>query len=204
MSKKLIAVFLVLSLVLSISSFSIFAYDHNTNEQQKLPPKEIYDSDIGKPIGDLTDNPLFFKRSTGVPPTFKIKRTYKGYDWRGWKAQGGKGGSVSLSKSFGISNGFNSSISVSAYDISAAVGFNVSYSTSETATYSHDISDGKYGHIGLDDRFNVKEFDVTTYVSSHGQLIKKEGSGWAKQWYKYAYYYGETDSKYKEPPNPHN
>ncbi|MBF4694241.1 hypothetical protein [Fusibacter ferrireducens] len=70
------------------------------------------------------------------------------------------------------------------------------------ATYSHDISAGQYGYIGLADRYHVDILKITSYVSSHGQTLKKIEDGWAQQWYRFDYRYGETNSANIEPPKP--
>jgi hypothetical protein len=117
----------------------------------------------------------------------------------GWKVSGGPGGTVTLSHAYTVSNSFSSNFSIAASLVSAAVGFNVTYSTTMTASYSHNVSPGKYGFIGYDNWYHVKTFSDAEYVNGYKFAT---GAGTAQQWFMYGYQYGETSSSRIFPPNP--
>jgi hypothetical protein len=79
------------------------------------------------------------------------------------------------------------------------VGFNVGYSSNMTASYSHNVSAGRYGFIGFDNWYHVTTYSDAEY--ENGYLVAT-GTGSAQQWFMYGYEYGESSSGSIFPPNP--
>lgn len=92
---------------------------------------------------------------------------------------------LSYEKGRSVSNGFNVSISFDEDVISSTLGYDVSYSTNETARYSVDVPAGKLASITLYDMYDVSMFDVkTTFVYNTIPITYsyEYGDGWAQQW----------------------
>lgn len=212
------------SLIIAMSILLIFAFNltafAQTNCEEPIkgnpPPGE------GNPIGAL--NP--FEGSSQMVPVSpdlvisgispkaiayyitwvdSITSTWDGFNWRGWKVSGGPGGTVSLSNSYTVSNGYSANITVADSGISAGVGFNVTYSTTMQASYSHVVNSGRYGWIGYDDWYHCKNYTChTTFYDPWGiPQGTSYGNGYAKQWYMFGYQYGESSSYNIQPPDPH-
>jgi len=194
MIKKYRIIALVFALILLLSQTCIFAADGQATPGTPPPGN-------GNPIGTL-HGPMPMPMPMSIESTVvtQITSTYDGYIWRGWQVYGGPGGTVSLSRTVTVSNSYGATIAVIVSGISSGVGFNVTYSTSMTASYSHNVASGMYGWIGYDDWYHVKTYLCTSYFQPGH--YHEDGSGWAQQWYMFGYFYGETSSYLTPPPNP--
>lgn len=203
---------LLLILLLLIPGASVFA-----NELPKeIECVNIQDIPGYNPIGTIDKQELTLQNDfgDGFHPQFnsiwpvysaQITRTRSGYHWRGWKVSGPGPGTLTLSQSFTASNGWSSTIGFSHSVLSATVGYNVTYSRTMTASYSRNVTSGRWGHIGYDDRYDntYHDLDLTVTLVWLGIPISTEhGTGRTWQWTRFAYYYTETSSA-SVPPSPH-
>lgn len=195
MKRKLLTLLSTAILICSLA-VPVFA---STN----VPIKGTPPSGVGSPLGTLTQGQAMIEPMAAPPVTTVtgITSTYNGYIWRGWKVVGGPGGTVTLGNIVTVANSYSSTLSIAAQNVTAAVGFNVTYTSSMTASYSHPITNGMYGFIGYDDWYNVKTF-TTAQRNYLGEIIAT-GTGYANQWYMFGYNYGETYSSGTQPPSPH-
>ena len=89
-----------------------------------------------------------------------------------------------------ISNSWYTTIAFEKNSVTAAVGFNVEYSTTGIASYSVDVPINKLASITLYDMYNVKLYDCKTtwaYDTIPVQFVYEYGTGWAEQWSHFGY-----------------
>lgn|GEM_PF-4194167 len=174
--------------------------NHTTNKEKKNA------EDKGDVILDKFDqnSPIYFYSVYHVDVT----GSWTGYIWQGWLVSGQGGGIIELSESYSVSNGYSNSFGASTQLITAEVGYSVTYTRTRTASYSRAVTEGKWGHIGLDYRYdNCDYYDVIeeVYTSADNTLVDTflVGSGSSWEWSRYAYYYEET-TLVTAPPSPHS
>jgi hypothetical protein len=135
------------------------------SETVDLPPLgALSDQEIKELNEGYTPNWLFLGWEYYV---LQVLNTYTGYIWRNWQDTGEGPGTLVLSNTFGISNGWSSSIGFKDDVLSAAVGYNVTYSSSTTASYSHDVSPGMWGHIGYADFYDNTVHDLSVAATQY-------------------------------------
>jgi hypothetical protein len=121
-----------------------------------------------------------------------IYNTFDGALDRGEVASGYNPGpgttTLSFSQTLGYSNGWNASIGFSHQAVTASVGYNVTYSSSASFTYSMQVAEGHTGHIGHQDWYHVQEFTCFTVYYQYPNNVIGYGDGWAQQWYKKHFY----------------
>ena len=92
---------------------------------------------------------------------------------------------LSYEKGRSVSNSYNISIGFEEDVVSSTLGYDVSFETNETASYSVDVPANKMASITLYDIYDASEFDVkTTYVYNTTPITYsyEYGDGWAQQW----------------------
>lgn len=119
-----------------------------------------------------------------------IDNTYNGSIDRGEVASGYNGSppvtdTLGFSQTLGFSNGWNTSIGFSDSVVSASVGYSVTYSSSDTFSYSMSVPVGDTGHIGYADWYHVQEYSCHT---DYNIIPDVYGDGWSQQWYKKHFY----------------
>ena len=167
-----------------ISAFSnIEPIGSITDEEREALLKETSDG------CDECDGSRHFSLVAHVHEVTSITSTYVGQRDRGVVAQTVAPVNTTTKLSYemqrSVSNGWNASIAFEKDSVTAAVGFNVEYSTTGTASYSVDVPANKMASITLYDMYNVKLYDCKTtwvYDTIPIQYGYEYGTGWAEQW----------------------
>ena len=158
----------------------------------------------GNPLGNLTESESnrlrmhddepdaslnHFLLTPHVHEITQITKQYHGEISRGVVAETTRRvntkATLSYSKQRSVSNNFSVSIGFDKDVISSTLGYNVSKSSSETASYAVDVPANKLASITLYDMYDVSEFNVkTTYIydSIPVTYTYEYGDGWAQQW----------------------
>ncbi|MHA7965619.1 hypothetical protein ACX93W_15965 [Paenibacillus sp. CAU 1782] len=197
---------LMLSLLLIFSlNSTVFAHAEYGNSTERPTPGTAPDNGVLESPGGILDElaidniitPFHISLTPHVHEVINIFNTYDGYTDVGEVSSGYNGKSsmdnISFSITRVVSNGWNVDIGFSKNVIDAAVGYNSTWSTEKSFAYSSDVNPYKTVHIGYQDWFHVKEFNVKTDWALSPTTIKTDyGTGWSKQWYKYHFYSWET------------
>jgi hypothetical protein len=102
--------------------------------------------------------------------------------------------SLGFSISETVSNGWGANLGFSASAVSNGVGYNVSWSTQKTWSYSVDTNPYHTAHVGYQDWYHVDEFNGhTTYYYETGDSSTEYVQGWGEQWYKPHFYNWQTE-----------
>lgn len=204
--KKLTALILASALALSSSLF-VFA---DAPQEKATPATSTVTESTKTPIGELTSLerlalsnhecsscpvPYHYSLTYHTHEITSITNQYRGEICRGVVAEtvrvSNTDATLTYSQSLSVGNSCGVDISFDDSVISSTLGYNVSYSTSATASYEIAIPAGKMGSITLYDMYDVSEFDVkTTYMVNGANEILYDyeyGSGWAQQWTNFAY-----------------
>lgn len=198
--KKLLAI--VLSMVL-VCLFSVVSFAATPNEKAVPVDGSISETE-NTPIGNLTEaereqlvskecdscpTPYHFSLIGHVHEITQITNQYRGQASRGVVAETvGRVNTttvLSYEKGRSVSNSYGVSISFGIEEINSTLGYDVTYETSETASYSVDVPANKMAAITLYDMYNVTCFNVkTTYVHNTIPIAYtyEYGDGWAQQW----------------------
>ncbi|MDR0418629.1 MAG: hypothetical protein LBH34_00240 [Prevotellaceae bacterium] len=89
-----------------------------------------------------------------------------------------------------VSNSWNVSIGFEKSAVTGALGYNVDYSTTATASYALDVPVNKMGAISLWDMYNVTTFNAKTtwiYDTVPTTYSYDYGTGWAEQWTRFGF-----------------
>ena len=197
---KLLAIPLAMAL---ICSSTIVASAATTNEIAVPAHSNVVETERN-PIGNLTmaereqlanqkcdscPTPYHFSLIPHSHEITKITDQYHGEISRGVVAETTRRvdttAVLSYEKGRSVSNSFSVSIGFEEDVISSTLGYDVSYSTNETASYSVDVPVGKLASITLYDMYDVSKFDVkTTFVYNTIPITYsyEYGDGWAQQW----------------------
>jgi hypothetical protein len=196
--KKAVFLLLALSMFFSLPTVAFAADSSPATPVTQFPG----DESEYNPIGELTDEECqeLLATDTGVMPMHfnllphlhditSILSRYKGQRNRGVVAQTvqrvNTTSQLSYSKERSVSNSFSVSIGFEKSIVSGSLGYDVTFSTSDTASYTLDIPANKMGSITLYDMYDVTTFNArTTYILSSmpPSYGYEYGTGWAEQW----------------------
>ena len=157
--------------------------------QPPLPTANVFESER-TPVGSLTPEEvadlLAFEERARNPLfsySVRITSTRRGQTSRGVQAETtarvNRYSTLSLNRSLGVSNSFNTSLGASSI-ISANVGFSVTHSSSSTASYSVSLRPNDMASITVYDMFDVSYLAITR--TNMLTFSRQTGDGWAAQW----------------------
>ncbi len=175
------------------------------NRQNLAPLGALTDEEIEKLWEQINAENGPDKGITGWVYNASVTNTWTGYTWKGWQVSGDPGGTVTLSQSFSISNCWGASIEFSALFLSATVGYDVTYSSTSLASYSHYVTPPMVGFIGYADFYDytVHDLDVSaTYYDDGVPTDYESGTAMTFAWTRFGYAYDETTSHLILPPIP--
>lgn len=201
--KTKVSILLSLCMILSLSC-NVFAaetgkelagesceatYETASNPIGVLTQDEIAELQKNSDVCDSCPVPYHFSLTPHSHEITKITSRYRGEIDRGVVAEVTKRVNTSsvltYEKSRSVSNSYDVSIGFDKGVVDAQMGYNVSYSTTATASYSVDVPANKLASINLYDMYDVTKFDAkTTYVYDTIPITYsyEYGTGWAQQW----------------------
>ncbi len=203
MNKTKVGILLSVCMALVVPNMALAA--ETEKELARESCEADYETEVN-PIGTLTQNEILeLQKNNGVcdscptpyhfsivPHSHEITRItsrYKGEIDRGVVAEVRRRVDTSTvltyEKGRSVENSYSVSIGFDKDVVSGEMGYDVSFSTEETASYSVDVPANKLASINLYDIYDVTKFDVkTTYVYDTVPITYtyENGTGWAQQW----------------------
>lgn len=200
--KKILPVLIAICILFSFSSVA-FAADPSpaTPVSQFSGDESEYD-----PIGKLSEeqrqellHPIMPMHVSGVIHFHEITAItsqYRGERNRGIVAEThdrvNRPTHLTYSGARTVSNSYGVSISFEKGVVSLKVGYDVTYSTTETAGYILDLAENQMGSITLYDRYDVTKFNARTayQTSSYPNPLTyryEYGTGWSEEWTNFAF-----------------
>lgn len=202
-SKKIISSLLSFVITFSLCTFSGYASNVEHCEGQNVPLGVLTEEErlrlIEETSGYCTTCPMprHTAFSAHTHHVLDITASYYTLESAGQDATGivldclhGPGErTLSFSKELAISNSWSADISFSGDTISASLGFDVTFSGSDTAQFELVVPDGYAGIIYCYNRYAVKEFNLkTVYYNPYSSTPYEEyGTGTAQQWLRFTY-----------------
>lgn len=126
------------------------------------------------------------------------------YAFRGWKVSAWGPVTLKISLQVRKSNTVSVNVSVSYSIISAALGYNVTASTSVSVAGSYAVKKGKYRWLGYSDVYAKRAFTVQRLRHVNGKTtVLSSTPGSAKKWLRYEINKASTAGPSRVPASPH-
>lgn len=190
------AFFIIVAILFVLSSaFASGSYASNTPPVKSVPPQSVIRN--SSPIGGnyrhkFSPGPGIHTKNIFYTYYFDgVYSRYDGYYDRGIiEIAGPNNTSSSNSSTFTIkrtvSNSFSTSIGADADFVSAHTGYNVTFSTSKTWSYTVTVPPYKTVYLHYRDWYHVQKFNCHKHYRLTGENVY--GQGWSAQWFAPQFY----------------
>ncbi|MFJ7407027.1 MULTISPECIES: hypothetical protein [unclassified Lysinibacillus] len=164
-----------------ILSFSLvgtaFASESVSQETETIIPESTQienDSTVGEVVNT---SPEISLEDYGIQPMYLwntvISNGYQGLSYGAWVdgVSGSGAATLTLAKTVGVSNTFSGTLTAKKDDITAAVGFSITWTDTTTASYSVQVPAGKKYKIQYRSVYKKYKATQTTYSTDIGSTV---------------------------------